>query len=150
MKGKWKNITDEKPMITSGPWVYRSSVFFIDVLWFYMQFTNRFILECLFTSTVPNVPTHFRDSKQDRLAKGISGFQSSLGYDLAQRSSRRELASVLSPVQRRFALQAFCGFQQQYSMILSGILPTLAKSCQSHVSLSKQYIHLRKLLFFKQ
>ena len=53
MKGKLKNITDEKPMITSRPWIYRCSVFFIDVLGFYMQLTNRFILGCHFTSTVP-------------------------------------------------------------------------------------------------
>ena len=43
MKGKFKNITDEKPMITSRPWIYRCSDFFIDVLGFYMQFTNGFI-----------------------------------------------------------------------------------------------------------
>lgn len=68
MKGKWKNITDEKPMITSRPWVYRYSVLY--------TVTNRFVLGVPFyiSSSLMCPHTHFRDSKQDTGSRDLPGF----------------------------------------------------------------------------
>lgn len=66
MKGKWKNITDEKPMITSRPWVYRYSVLYAiyQQICFGVPFYINSSLMC----------PHILETVSKILAKGISGF----------------------------------------------------------------------------
>ena len=74
MKGKFKNITDEKPMITSRPWIYRCCFLYRCPWVLYAIYQRIYFWGAILHQQFPNVPTYFRDNKQDILAKGISGF----------------------------------------------------------------------------